>query len=360
MESTLSAGGFLHLFPMELQEGMTGVSIEATATLPWGSPSYMGMRGSDPGGDAMLVIAYESPSSWLRTIDAIPQHEVEWMHVHRFRSDFMLATGLHPFHSVRQGDDPPDILVDNADGTLGLECTRLAMPARQPSHGLFRNVRARVASVAPEHFASLRGQVVYLWFNDDDSALSPPFRKGDDEAAQKLVEALVAYKPDPDKLWVDAPGEMPTNPKPKFARTDAGAAFYCVPMVGAVPDSPLFATAGFELQFAYSTVHTLHDEWAHLSARIHSKDRPGSDWLLISVGAPDNRGVTYPGEEALARFLRDHPIASDQLRLQHLKQVTLHLWSTGEAFDIWPQPQTLFGPLFDGALPAHRHLPQLP
>lgn len=356
MASTPDRGGYLHLLPMELMANMTVVSCEASM-LPWGSPSYVGVTGTDPAGDPMMVIAYECPGPWLRTFEAISQFELEWMHVHRFRSDFMFATGLHPFHRVRQGDDPPDVLVDNADRTLGLECTRLAIERRQASHGLFQNVRARVASIPPEQFASLRGQVVYLWFNDEDSALSQPFRKGDDAAAQTLVEALIDYTPDPDQLWVGATGPLPTNPEPKLARTDAGAAFYCVPMVGAVPDSPLFATAGFELQFAYSTSHTPRDEWALLSVRIQAKDRPGSDWLLISAGAPDNRGVTYPGEEALARFLRDNPIPSDELRLQNLKRVTLHLWSTGEAFDIWPEAQPLFGPLFTSVEPAHRALP---
>jgi hypothetical protein len=350
-------GGFLHLLPMHISQPLTVSSIHASA-LPWGSPGLYALSGHPPDdpATAVLELAYEWPTRWLRSAEPVAQQDLEWLHVQRFRSDFVLATGQLPFVNVRPGNDPPDVLVDTTEGTVGVECTRLALQDRLAAHGLFQAVRQRIGQVPPEHFAALHGHVVYLWFNDADSALSRPFRASDEAAAVDLVRALASYRPNTGNLWITGkalPDPAPTLP---MQSTPAGARFYALPFVNAVPDTVLSNYAGFELGLAFTTRHEAVAEWGSLTERIVEKDKPGSDWLLISAGAPDNRGFAHPGEEAVATLLLKAQSATS-LNLQYLRRVTVHVWSTGEAFDIWPQQIPLFGPLYQGAAPAHRPFP---
>ena len=350
-------GGFLHLLPMHLSQSLAAVAIHASV-LPWGSPALYALSGHAPDDPtaAVLELAYEWPTRWLVSAEPVGQYDLEWLHVQRFRSDYMLATRQLPFVNVRAGGDPPDVLVDTPEGTLGLECTRLALQDRLGAYGLFQAVRQRIAQVPPEHFAYLHGHVVYLWFNDSDSALTKPFRASDEAAAVDLVQELAAYRPSTGDLWIT--GNALPDPAPRLPTqsTHAGARFYAVPFVNAVPDTVFSNYAGFELGLAFTTRHEAAAEWERLIDRIVGKDRPGSDWLLISAGAPDNRGFAHPGEEAVATLLlRAQRVAT--LNLRYIRRVTVHLWSTGEAFDIWPKQTLLFGPLYQGAAPAHRPFP---
>jgi hypothetical protein len=333
------------------------VSAIHVSVLPWGSPGLYALSGHFPDDPtaAVLELAYEWPTRWLRNVDPVAQYDLEWLHVQRFRSDFMLATGELSFVNVRPGNDPPDVLVDTPEGTLGLECTRLALKDRLAAHGLFQGVRQRIAQIAPENFADLQGHVVYLWFDDSDSALSRPFRASDEAAAVDLVQALAGYRPDTGDLWITGKALPDPAPRLPMQSTSAEAKFYALPFVNAVPDTVLFNYAGFELGLAFTTRHEAEDEWGCLIDRIVEKDKPGSDWLLISAGAPDNRGFAHPGEEAVATLLKAQPATS--LNLQYLRRVTIHVWSTGEAFDLWPNQASLFGPLYRGAAPAHRPFP---
>jgi hypothetical protein len=350
-----STGGFMQLLPIELTIGMACTAIQA-GMLPWGSPSAMALIGHSESDSAiaMVVIGYEWPTTWLRTTEPLSPFDLEWLHVQRFRSDHVLALRSHPFWKVREGADPPDVLADTPEGSLGLECTRFAIPARQQAHGLFRAIRQRIATVSPEHFAAVAGHVVYMWFNDDGSSLGLPFGRPEEEAARTLVQALAEYRPSPEQLWVAGNGLPEQAPQLPLIHTEHGAAFYCIPMTSSTPDSMLFSYAGFEIGLAFTTTHQADTEWSNLWARILKKDQPGNDWLLISAGAPDNRGVVYPSEESLAEFLLANP--ARPASLENLKRVTIHFWSSGKAVDLWPDQRVLFGPLYTGLSPAHRPL----
>ena len=216
-------GGFLHLLPMHLSQSLAAVAIHASV-LPWGSPALYALSGHAPDDPtaAVLELAYEWPTRWLVSAEPVGQYDLEWLHVQRFRSDYMLATRQLPFVNVRAGGDPPDVLVDTPEGTLGLACARLALQDRLGAYGLFQAVRQRIAQVPPEHFAYLHGHVVYLWFNDSDSSLTKPFRASDEAAAVDLVQELAAYRPSTGDLWITgnalpdpAPGFRPNRPMPE-------------------------------------------------------------------------------------------------------------------------------------------------
>jgi hypothetical protein len=346
----------MHLLPIQLQQNMV-VESTIASMLPWQTPGLLALSGSasPDSGNSILAICYEWPTSWMRTVQDIDQFQLEWLHLQRFRTDHILATGSAPFFDVAKGGDPPDAVVTTEHGTLGVECTGLTIGARRGAHGLFRNIRQALASQPPALFGALGGHMVYMWFNESDSVLTRPYRRSDTEAANELVEALVRYHPQPEQLWVPG-GTGPPEQAPdlKMYKTTAGASFYCAPIVACAPETVLFTVAGFEVGFAYTTMHEAEAEWNTLSKRVTDKDRPESDWLLISAGAPDQRGNMHPAEEALADFLLANP--RELVSLTHLQRVTIHSWSTGRAVDIWPEVKPVFGPLYQGIMPSNQPL----
>lgn len=348
-------GGYIHFLPFQTS-GMV-INRMITSLHPWGSPSVYAAMGHcpDDSSRAMVCIGYEWPVKWLQTFDPLGKWDLEWTHVQGFRTQHLLALGYLPFLDVQRGEDPPDVRVQTAEGVVGLECTRLTFATRQVAYGLFRTVRQRIMEL-PEHFSALFGHVIYLWFNNEDnSALTLPHRRSDDEAADELVRALAEYTPQAAALWNPAGAGLPEPAPPLHShRTSAGAAFYAVPLSNAVPDSPLFNVTGFELALAYSTEHYADNEWSMLQGRIARKDREGSDWLLITVGGPDNAGTIYPSEEVLGEFIIEH--AEHLVAPHHLRRITLHFWGRGRAVDIWPEVAPIFGPLYAGIAPVHRPL----
>lgn len=344
----------MHMLPIHVPEAMTMTGMAAMMT-PWGAPALTGLVGTlanDPSAH-VVGIGNEAPVSWVRTLDRFAKFDLEYTHVARFRLDFLMATQTHLFWNVREGGDPPDVKVDTVAGQRGIECTRFTLKSRLAAHGLFRAVRQRVLSRQGEAFARLTGQVVQVWFNEPDSLLTAlPPRKSDDEAAEELVTALASYEPDHGALWVEG-SEMPDSaPSLPLHRTSAGAHFYSIPMLGGVPDSPLFLFAGFELGLAFTTTHVVQVEWEALLSQIERKDKEGSDWLLISAGAPDADGWTYPAEEfVLQEMLKDGPPA---FSLTHLQHVFVHFWSSGDVFQLWPAFEHVSGPIYGGAVQGHR------
>jgi hypothetical protein len=109
---------------------------------------------------------------------------------------------------------------------------------------------------------------------------------------------------------------------------------------------------GFEIGFAFTTEHTAATAGSELERLINQHDNAETQWLLVSAGAPDKSGVTFPSEETIAKFVLEHPLPSASPRF--IERVTLHFWGSGEAIDIYPGLRRLFGPMFEAVVPAHR------
>ncbi len=353
---TVGPGGYMHMLPVQLEQNLLADAVVA-GMLPWQMPGLLALHGRAEGGSgsALLAICYEWPISWLRTVEAIDQFNLEWLCLQRYRTDHTLANGTVPFFDVAKGGDPPDAVITTESGPVGVECTGLTIGARRGAHGLFRHIRRTIASQPPAAFAALSGHMVYMWFNESDSVLTRPHRQNDEAAAKELVEALASYCPQAENLWVpEGSGPPQQAPDLKMHKTSAGASFYCTPIVTAAPSTVLFTTAGFEVSLAFTTTHVADKEWAALWERVKVKDREGSDWLLISAGAPDQHGNLYPAEEALADLLLANPSKLDPLT--HLSRVTIHSWGSGKAVDIWPELKPIFGPIYQGTVPSNQPL----
>lgn len=344
----------LQMLPVYLPKGVVVEEFVSTM-MPWHAPSFLGLKGrlSADSNERVLVVASEWPNSWLRTVQRLSQEEQESFHAYRFRTDHTLATGEVPFVGVSKGNDPPDIVATTKDGPIGIECMTFSLGQRRRAQGLFRNIRQMVAA-NPDSFLHLAGSVVHMWFSDEDSVLTRPHSQNDRVSAEKLARALAQYRPNGEEMLRHR-DEIPEQaPDFGFVTTEAGATFYSVPMAGAAPVSGLFSLLGFELSMSFSTLHSEKEEWRSLQEKIKRKDKPGNDWILISSGAVDPVGELHPAEDVLADFLLQNPQPVGPL--EHIKRVTIHMWSTGLAVDIWPERRVLFGPLYSGSVPVHQPL----
>lgn len=336
-------GGYIQVLPVILQAGMS-VTHVSTSLLPWSSPGYGAVLGQWQG-EAALVVMYEWPVSWVAAVQDLPKYDREWLCLRRFSADQALAGGGHAFGEIRPGGDPPDCSVVTDDGLLGVESTALAVEDRRGAYALFRNLRRQIMMQDPRLFAKLARQMVYIWFGDEaGTRIERPFRKSDD-----------GYAPEPQRMWHPggpAPAQLPELP---IADTAGHAKFYAVPFAGAAPSSMMFTVHGFELGMAYTSLITTSAAWQVVQKLVDDHDKPGVDVLLITVGAPDQRGDVYPAEEGLAGFLLDNPGALSR-KPDHIKTVWLHSWTTGRAAALYPEFAHMFGPIYQALAPVHHPL----
>jgi hypothetical protein len=348
--------GFIHSIPIAVPEELTFVE-PMISILPWFAPAYNAqlVTTARPDAEPGLLLGSEWPLSWLRTVETIPKYELEWLHLRRFSLDHAIATGAHAFANVQPGGDPPDAVAQTADGWQGVEATALTLQDLRQAHALFSALRQRLQASEPVAFGKLLGHVVYVWFDSPKSPADRPFRRSDEAALDALVEALAAYKPQPQKLYsAEDPPSDPMEPLPLHI-TDDGAKFYAVPLQGAAPSSMLFTIAGFEIALAHSVLLTAADAWAEVDRLVRKHDKAGVDTLLITAAGPDRHGTIYPIEEAVASLLKAYPIGLSKPP-EHIKMLILHWWMTGQAITIYPTVEPLFAPQYTGMTPLHHPL----
>ena len=351
-------GGFMHMLPVYIPEAMTLTHL-SFAMLPWLSPSYSGVVGTTAANPSKptLVVTFEWPITWLRTIQEIPKVQREILMVRRFSADQALATGVHAFSNVQPGPHPnnaPDTTATTDQGILGVESTCLTLQDRRGAHGLFQRLRQRVLEQEPAAFAKLAGYMIYVWFEEPGGqpGLALPLKKNNEEAATALLRELASYIPQPGQMWVSSGRPPEQAPALPLATTSEGARFYAMPLVGNAPSTMLFTFAGFELGLAYSSIRTAEAAWQEIQRLVDQHDKVGVDILLITSGAPDGYGQIFPAEEAVASFLLETPVGLTRPP-DHIKRVFLHSWTTGQAAELHPTVKTMFGPLYQSFQPEH-------
>jgi hypothetical protein len=341
--------GFLQLFPVYLRQSTTVTGL-TFSFLPWGSPGVSAAGGMSAEGEPLLVLAYEWPIPWLRPAARLDKADLEAIHLSRFATDHRLALGAHPYVNAT-GGDAPDFTLTLGDGaSAGLDCVALAVQERRGAHALFVNLRRRILQ---EHgrFSHLGGFMVYLWWPTQDG-IALPFRPNDDAALDELLTSLASYRPTVDSTTIPGGGLPAEIPDFGQVSTPSGASFYAVPFRNAVPDTAFRSFTGFDLGFAYTTEHTASTTTSELQRRIDQHDKPGVDWLLVTAGGPSAEGLVFPSETLVARFLTESALSIRPP--QHISRIALHIWETGEAFDLLPTAVRLFGPLYAGSVAPHK------
>jgi hypothetical protein len=343
----------LHFFPIRVEVGWN-ISGMALALLPWSGLASYSLVDTDADGAPLLVVGLEWPLSWLRTVDPLEKFHLEYLHLRRFSADQALATGHHAFGDVQPGSDPPDAIAQTVTGVVGVEATALTIQNRRWAHNLFAQLRQALQAAEPSAFAKLRGHLLYVWFQETAEPGPPvePHGRSDAAALDDLVRAIAEYDSPPDALRHEGGPAPETLPEIPLAGTGAGAKFYGVPILDGVPGSMLFTLAGFDIGLAYTTPITAEAAWQEVQRLVDKHDQPDVDLLLITAGGPDARGNMFPAEEAVAGFLLEHAVGLSR-EPEHIRQIVLHSWATGQATTLYPKVQHLFGPLYTSMVPLH-------
>lgn len=336
----------IHFIPVALNVGVSIARLDYVTT-PWGAPLILGHRGFDSDGAERLVISYEWPIALWPAALSMTKNQKEETHLRRFVNDYSVATGSGELYDkVTAGADPPDFLCQKDDRTVSVECTQFGVGERRKPLALLEGVRRKIMR---EEIAlsNLRGFFIYMVFDFGQGEIETgrPPHPNEKPSIDSLVEALKEYKPKKEILM------LPTGALPEVApdidarKTPHGAMFYAVPFVNGTPATDFCSKYGFELGLAYTSIHEKSALLKELSQRIDAKDNDGVDHLLVSVGAPDERGICYPAESLLVDFA----LADQKLDLspKHLKEIYLHFWSTGLIFRLWPNPER-FTPVHHG------------
>lgn len=343
------ASGYITLLPYLARENGT-VDRIAVAASPWGTPIVSALEGTNEDGKRWLGIINEIPLSWLRVAAAVPKRELEFLHLQRLAVDCKAATGSELYDAIRPGGDPPDIYAQRGDREEGWELTALSISQRRQAQALFFEVTARLTAQQRHRIGHLTGYQIYMWFGGAEDPAGLPFQRHDHDAYDRLVEAIVSYRPNPEQFRVlgnELPQQL-TDAAP--VKTPEDVSFFAVPLLGAVPASGLFAMTGMSTGLAFQSDHTIPEEWANLRDIVNRKDQKGNDRLLISVGAPDRMGRCFVGEEVLAHFMLSHP---ETVTATHLSSVILHFWSSGHAIELLGEtPRMLWPPLYQGFSPS--------
>jgi hypothetical protein len=146
------------------------------------------LGGHTEGGEPMAILTLELPLRIPFGGRRLTQHELERVHLEKYRLDVLLASGDLPFDVVTSGTNPPDFVVSTASGPHGIECAALALQKRRHAYDLFNRFRASLLDAArQEQFPHLADCSVLAWFGSGNDL--PP-KRNDQATVDKLVEML--------------------------------------------------------------------------------------------------------------------------------------------------------------------------
>jgi hypothetical protein len=329
------------LVPFFLEKPFTTQALIWAAT-PWGAPLLLGIRGHRPDApdEAASLIVYEWPVETMASLGApLPRRSIERLQVDRLNTDILASTGSAVFDHVADGDDPPDFIASRDRRQVGIELTRITVEERRSAYGLFRDVRSALLQVGPERLRHLAGNIIYMWFGDENDPLGLPHRERDVGRIEAIVDALVGYEVVPGRMLLPS-GSLPEQaPDPGVDQGAFAANFYPAPMIGGVPNARFFARMGFEMGLGYTTALSASRVWNEIGRLVEAHDREGVDILVLSAGALDEMGTWYPSDAVAAEIA----LSSDR-NLQaptHIGQVWLHRWDSGEVRELFPTNQTI-------------------
>jgi len=303
---------------------------------PWQAPAVMAAIGPSAIDDRLsrLHIAYECPIQHFPGL-SLNKRSKERLHFARFLEHSLLMDSGNAYESWSEGSNPPDFVVSSNGKQLGGEMTQLPIRTRREANGLFGNLRKALLATDRNRFAHLRDMQVYVWFGITTGKLQRPHQANATKAVQEMVEGLATLAVDHDRLRVeDEVGVPESHPDLGTVITSFDCRFYAVPIIGPSPGSSFFANMDFEVGLAFTSSHDALSEWAEIARLVRQHDNRGCNHLIISVGAPDGSGISYPAEETLPQLLLDRVVPLDCPK--HISRVFLHQWRTGGIWSLYP------------------------
>jgi hypothetical protein len=228
---------------------------------------------------------------------------------------------------ARPDQDPPDLIVRTGENTFAVELTTISVTdvSRQRfqevqrfSQDLMDRVRADL-----DTYAHLRGRTIFLGeMASDDNR--PPRRNSAayDALMTELCTALAddfgTVEPYSVPDGESPPKTMPLGPGRKFI----GPFVMEVNRTGS-DDAPPTVTANAQYEIYRGDLE------ARFRERVAAKDRPENDVLVITTGLVNSRGFVVTADVMIYEFLVQLQSEGLTLQPQHLDQVILHDWGTG-------------------------------
>lgn len=312
---------------------------------PWGCAILSGMRGKDGQQVDQIILGYEWAIPLWSSKVALSKSEKEELHLARFCTDYALACGQEYCNAIASGQNPPDFVCAQDVGSVNVDCAQFTLGERRKALQMFESLRQRVLE-SNVRFSNLRGYMVYVWFErHTNQGTALPHHPTEEAQIDSLLDALTQCKPDPNRLVIPSENLPAQAPSLGLIRTEHGAIFYVVPFTSGAPSTDFFARCGFELGLAFTSRHDREEVWEELRRIISKHDKEQIDHLVISSGAPNEKGLVYLAEDALVQFAFEQGV--QQVAPKHLKVIYLHVWSAGAIVQLWPNPQ-FFPQLFPG------------
>jgi hypothetical protein len=288
----------------------------------------------------MIIVGMETPMPLWTSESRLEKEIVERLHLERYRSDYLMATGRLPFDNVRRGKDPPDFVVEAALGHEGVDCTAFTLEERRSAYRMFARLRTLLAKSGEGSFPNLRDTAVIVWFGLG-SGLPP--KRGDREVVNALVKCMQKARIDRDRLAEVAdeiaregfPDQFPEGGAAIYWTPEKEAGFQVVPVAPRGLVGAFAKKMGFACELSMSTQVNESAVRAELERLIRQHDQEGIDHLLITLGGPDQDGLVYPAEEQLVAFLAGDVLQTPPVR--HLKRVSGHAFRSGGIWEFTVQ-----------------------
>jgi hypothetical protein len=287
-------------------------------------------------GESVIIPFFDTP---VQTASPFPSKEsLERAQLEKYRLDYLLRFGKVPFEDVRCGDNPPDFLVTRHATAYGVDCAALALQKKRNAEALFTKLIQKVAADDSASLQHLNGTHVTIWFKEDTELPPRPPRVANTSTAQELIEALEYVDVDRDQIarttaeiaehgW---PETLPVLLDGLAVVDKERFGFQVEPVNNWQPSEPLSAQLGFGVSLSFPLM--IQDVRAEMKRLVSDHDNGRIEQLLVSIGGPNRDGICFPAEHILGSFLKEEPI--EPVSAQHIGQVTAHIWTSGELFDV--------------------------
>lgn len=302
----------------------------------------MFLGGTTAGGEPMLMFSAENPDKIQGFDGEVDKARLERFHLECYRADHVLQFGDAPFEEVAAGDRP-DFIVTARDAQVRLDCAALADHHRRLGFRLMHHLRERlIAGGGGRDFSGVAGCLLSVWFGENLDELPP--KRWDDSIIEPLLDAVADCKVDHAaiaRLTQEVAERGFPQVLPPVIETgktpDESAGFVANAVLGPTEGVRFSTGLGFEVQLHLPEQVTYGSAQANLDRIVNQHDQPQIEHLLLTAGGPDRTGMRFPGEEVIAGFLAEQPALF--VEVQHLRRVTLHLWSARRIVEVPVRPK---------------------
>lgn len=320
--------------PLQIDEPFNATSLLLSLT-PWNTIGISGIRGGfirDQSGDSTVIINGEWPKPVAQKMS---KRDKEWLHLYRYMADFLTATARRPYVALEAGNDPPDFVDANGLTRIGIECTQLVSQHRRHINDLFERVRRGIENEPRERFAHLHGLMVYMWWDQEAGQIAKPPKRTDASAIPQIVDALTAYRFDPERITLPSV-ELPDRaPGLNVASTPGRCHFYAIPVANSASVTAFLERTGFEMGLAYTTVHRKSEVVLEMTRLVNDHDCLGVNDLLVTIGGPNEEGFVFPTEDVFASLALENWPGIEPPRF--ISTVKVHFWSNGSIIELFPE-----------------------